>query len=89
MPTYLPKNYSSISTLCNIASQYGQQTLYNYEQVDILEASLEFLNSESLEAESVRSQLESAKHQASQTASAEVVALARLRAAVDELIPSE
>ncbi len=89
MTAYLPKNYSRLLTLVNIASQYGQQSLYNYEQVEILETSLDFLNEESLEAESIRQQLANTQAQAAQTVSAEVAALAKLRLAIDELIPSE
>ena len=86
---YVSKDYSKIQTLCNIATQYGQQTLYNYEQVDILESSLASLHEESLEAESIRMQLEGARGLAAQTATAEIAALARLRVVVDELIPTE
>jgi hypothetical protein len=84
---YVSRDYSRIQTLCNIVSQYGQQTLYNYEQVDILASSLESLHEESLEAESLRMQLEGARGLAAQTETAEIAALARLRAVVDELIP--
>lgn len=87
MTAYSPKNYSRITTLLNIVSQYGQQTVYSYEQIDILETTLALLHAESLEAESIRQQLDSARGLAAQTASAEVAALARLRAVIDELIP--
>jgi hypothetical protein len=87
MTAYSPKNYSRITTLLNIVSQYGQQTVYSYEQIDILETTLASLHAESLEAESIRQQLDSARGLAAQTASAEVAALARLRTVIDELIP--
>jgi muconolactone delta-isomerase len=87
--TYTARNYSKISTLVNIVGQYGQQSLYNYEQVDILEETLATLHEESLEAESIRQQLDSAKALAAQTSGAEIAALARLRAVIDELIPAE
>jgi hypothetical protein len=87
MSTYTPKNYSKIQTLCGILIQYSQQTTYNYEQVDILESSLEALHAESLEAESIRQQLDGARGLAAQTAAAEAATVIRLRAVVDELIP--
>jgi hypothetical protein len=87
MSTYTPKNYSKIQTLCTILTQYSQQTVYNYEQVDILEATLDTLHAESLEAESIRQQLDSARGLAAQTAAAEAATVLRLRAIVDELIP--
>jgi site-specific recombinase XerC len=87
MSTYTPKNYSKIQTICTILTQYAQQTAYNYEQVDILEASLETLHAESLEAESIRQQLDSVRGLAAQTAAAEAATVIRLRAIVDELIP--
>jgi site-specific recombinase XerC len=87
MSTYTPKNYSKIQTLCNILIQYSQQTAYNYEQVDILESSLATLHAESLEAESIRQQLDSVRGLAAQTAAAEAATVIRLRAIVDLLIP--
>jgi hypothetical protein len=87
MSTYTPKDYSKIQTLCNILIQYSQQTSYNYEQVDILEASLVTLHAESLEAESIRMQLDGARGLAAQTAAAETATVARLRTVIDELIP--
>jgi site-specific recombinase XerC len=87
MSAYSARNYSKLSTLLNIVSQYGQQSVYNYEQVEILEATLESLHSESLEAESIRQQLDSVRGLAAQTASAETAALARLRVVINELIP--
>lgn len=85
MTAYSPRDYSRISTLCNIVAQYGQQTLYNYEQVDILESSLETLHEESLEAESIRMQLDGARALAAQTEAAETSAFTRLVAVVEEL----
>lgn len=85
MTAYSPRDYSKISTLCNIVAQYGQQTLYNYEQVEILTSSLATLHEESLEAESIRMQLDGARALAAQTETAENSAFARLCAVVDEL----
>jgi hypothetical protein len=87
MSTHTSKDYSKIQTLCGILIQYSQQTAYNYEQVDILETSLEALHAESLEAESIRQQLDGARGLAAQTAAAEAATVIRLRAVVDELIP--
>lgn len=89
MPANPSRDYSKIQTLCNIVTQYAQQTVYNWEQVDILEASLLTLHSESFEAESLRQQLESARAMAIQTEAAEVVAFARLRAVIDEILTPE
>lgn len=89
MPTNSPRNYSKIQTLCNIVTQYAQQASYSWEQVGILEESLTSLHSESFEAESLRQQLESARAMAIQTEAAEIASFSRLRAAIDEIMPSE
>lgn len=85
MPTNTPQDYSKIQTLCNIVSQYASSSLYNQQQIEILEESLASLHAESFEAESLRSQLENAILQGTQTEAAEASAIVRLKAAVNEL----
>jgi hypothetical protein len=85
MPLNSPNDYSRIQTLCNILQQYASQCVYNNEQVEILEASLESLHAESLEAESNQQQLESARALAAQSQASEVASFARLRALFDSL----
>ena len=85
MPLNSPNDYSKIQTLCNILQQYSSQTQYNYEQIDILEASLASLHAESLEAESTQQQLDGARAMAAQSQAAEIASFERLKAIVDEL----
>jgi hypothetical protein len=85
MPTNTPQDYSKIQTLCNIVAQYASSSLYNQQQIEILEESLQSLHAESFEAESLRSQLENAILQGTQTEAAEASAVVRLKAAVAEL----
>lgn len=85
MPSNTSQDYATIQTLCNIVMQYASSSVYNYQQVSILEEGLEKLHSESFEAESLRSQLENARIQGAQTQAAEIAAVARLKAAVSEL----
>lgn len=85
MPLNSPNDYSRIQTLCNILQQYAAQSVYNNEQVEILEATLESLHAESLEAESNRQQLHSVRALASQSQAAEVASFARLKAIFDSL----
>ena len=85
MPLNSPNEYTKIQTLCNILQQYASQSIYNYEQVDILESSLEALHAESLEAESTRQQLDGARALAAQSQAAELASFRRLLAVIDEL----
>ena len=85
MPTNTPQDYSKIQTLCNIVMQYASSSVYNQQQVEILEEGLASLHEESFEAESLRSQLENARIQGAQTEAAETSAVVRLKAAVAEL----
>jgi hypothetical protein len=85
MPLNSPNDYSRIQTLCNILQQYASQSVYNNEQVEILEVSLASLHAESLEAESTSQQLDSARALAAQTQAAEVASFARLKALFDAL----
>jgi hypothetical protein len=85
MPSNTPQDYSTIQTLCNIVTQYASSSIYNQQQVVILEESLATLHAESFEAESLRSQLENTRIQGAQSEAAEVAALARLKTAVNAL----
>ena len=85
MPTNSPQDYSAIQSLCNIVLQYASSTIYNKQQVEILEEGLASLHAESFEAVSLSTQLENARIQAAQTEAAEISALARLKAAVNAL----
>lgn len=85
MPVNSPQDYSAIQSLCNIVNQYASSSIYNRHQVEILEEGLASLHAESFEAESLRSQLDNARIQASQTEAAEIAALSRLKAAVNAL----
>lgn len=85
MPVNTPQDYSTIQTLCNIVMQYSSSSIYNHQQIGILEEGLEALHEESFEAESLRSQLENTRIQYAQTEAAEIAALARLKTAVSAL----
>ena len=85
MPANSPQDYSTIQSLCNIVTQYASSTVYNKQQIEILEEGLASLHAESFEAESLRSQLDNARIQGAQTEAAEIAALSRLKAAVNAL----